>query len=58
MKTQNIEKREYIAPSIEQIKLDNGISLALESTPPLGPEEISNNVPEYFNNDPFKGSIA
>jgi len=58
MKTQYVEKREYTVPSIEKIKLDNEISLALESTPPLGPWEVSNNAPEYFNNDPFKDNPA
>ena len=55
MKTQieNNHKRAYVAPQIEQIKLDNEISLALESAPPLGPGEFSK-APEYFNNDPFK----
>lgn len=53
METQKIEKRNYATPLIEQIKLDNEISLALESTPPLGPWEVSKNAPEYFNNNPF-----
>ena len=56
MKILNIKKRNYVAPVIEQIKLDNEISLALESTPPVGPGEpgYSGKVYEYFNNDPFK----
>ena len=59
MKTQieNTAKRIYIVPQIEQIKLDNEISLALASAPPAGPFETNNsgsNAPEYFNNDPFK----
>jgi hypothetical protein len=54
MNTQNIAKREYKSPVIKQIKLDNEISLVLESTPPFGPFELSNNAPEYFNNDPYK----
>jgi len=39
--TTNIEisKRFYQAPIIENIRLDNEISLALESTPPAGPDE-------------------
>jgi hypothetical protein len=32
-------KAKYISPTIEVIVLDNEISLALESTPPLGPNE-------------------
>ncbi len=42
----------YRAPKIERIRLDNEISLALESTPPTGPSESK--APEYFNNDPFR----
>jgi len=47
-------KRLYCAPQIEQIKLDNEISLALESDPPIVPGETQLKMPEYFNNDPFK----
>lgn len=35
-----MEKKKYIAPVIEIISLDNEISLALESAPPIGPEEL------------------
>jgi hypothetical protein len=60
METQNIEKREYSAPLIERIQLDNEISLALESTPsdvpPLGPGGFGQ--AEHFNNDPFHTNIA
>ena len=38
-----MEKKKYIAPSIEWIQLDNEISLALESAPPVGPDETFNN---------------
>jgi hypothetical protein len=62
MKTQmeNNQKRAYIAPQIEQIKLDNEISLALESAPPAGPGEPGgfSKAPEYFNNDPFKNNVG
>ena len=52
---ENTEKKTYSIPQIEQIKLDNEVSLALESDPPTGPGEGAyNKVPEYFNNDPFK----
>ena len=44
-----MEKKKYIKPRIEWIPLDNEISLALQSNPPLGPEEIANNT-----NTPFK----
>jgi hypothetical protein len=55
---ENNQKRVYIAPQIEQIKLDNEISLALESTPPFGPGESISKAPEYFNNDPFKNNVG
>ena len=46
-------KREYIAPVVLKINLDNEISLQLESGPPVpGNEEISK-VPEFFNKSPF-----
>jgi len=55
MQTDNMEKRIYSTPQIEQIKLDNEISLALESTPPnTAPGESYLKQPDYFNNDPFK----
>jgi hypothetical protein len=55
MNTQNkISKRAgYIQPVVKKIVLDNEISLALESSPPFGPGESSNKVPEYFNNNPL-----
>lgn len=46
-------KRTYSAPLIEQVILDNEISLVLQSDP--GEPGASNSItPEYFNNDPFK----
>jgi len=47
-----MEKKKYIAPRIEWIQLDNEISLALESNPPVGPDEIV----QVLENDsnPFK----
>ncbi len=43
----------YTTPKIEQIVLDNEISLQLESTsPPFGPDEANNTV-EYFKNEPL-----
>ena len=60
MKTQieNTVKKTYRTPHIKQIKLDNEISLALESEPPTGPGESSLMTPEYFNNDPFKTNLG
>jgi len=51
------EKRVYYSPQIEQIKLDNEISLALSSLDAPGDPEASL-TPEYFNNDPFKTNIC
>jgi hypothetical protein len=50
-----IDKRDYSQPEITRVKLDNEISLALESNPAAGPDEVRNNkAPEHFNIDPFK----
>lgn len=59
MKTLNIDKRTYTSPGIECIKLDNEISLALESTPatPDNGDEVYNS-PDHFNNDPFKTNLG
>jgi len=54
---ENTQKLTYCEPQIKRIKLDNEISLALQSIPPSGPEEGLLIVPEYFNNDPFKSNI-
>lgn len=52
-------KKQYITPAIDSILLDNEISLALESAPPDGPDEVNNKcVPDYFNNDPFKSNLV
>ena len=53
-KIENTAKRSYKLPQIERIKLDNEISLAMESNPPSGPGELLGNIPEHLNNDPFK----
>lgn len=58
MKTQNNEEHEYVSPMIERIQLDNEISLALESSPPAGPDEGYLNLPDYLNIDPFKTNIC
>jgi hypothetical protein len=49
-------KKKYRSPEIEIVVLDNEISLALESTPPDGPEEgVYNNFnqPEKFDANIF-----
>lgn len=52
------EKRTYNSPMVKRIKLDNEISLALESAPD-DPEHYSSiSAPEYFNNDPFKTNLG
>jgi hypothetical protein len=58
LKTTDIKKRLYTAPEIECVKLDNEISLALESNPPEGPNQVSLIAPEQFKNDPFKSGMA
>jgi len=53
-----IDKLVYSQPKITRVKLDNEISLVLESKPAIGPNEVINNAHEYFNNDPFKTNQA
>lgn len=45
----------YIAPCIKTILLDNEISLALESEPPEGPDEVFGRLfqPEKFDSNAF-----
>ena len=54
----NKNKYPYISPIVEIVKLDNEISLQLESLPPDGPGEFSSFAREYINNDPFKTNCA
>jgi len=60
MKTaeKNTEKRMYNSPEIVCVKLDNEISLALESAPPFGPGEEASLAPEYMNIDPFRANLV
>ena len=46
-----MEKKKYIKPLIEIIFLDNEISLALESAPPVGPGETFNSVQTPFKEE-------
>jgi len=57
MKTtiESTEKKVYCSPQIERIRLDNEISLALES--PASPPLWSENQ-EHYTNDPFKTDIG
>lgn len=50
-------KKTYTTPNIEKIILDTEIALNLESTPPIGPDEAKNYMPEYFNNRPFLDNV-
>ena len=52
------EKRIYLKPRINQVLLDNEISLILESTPPVGPSEGYNKTPEFMRIDPLKSNLG
>ena len=49
-----MEKRTYTPPVLDKIILDNEISLALASDPPVFEKVHFIAAPEYFNNDPMK----
>lgn len=53
-----IEKRIYNRPEIVCVDLDNAISLALESTPPVGPDEGCLKNQNEFNNNPFRTNLG
>jgi len=55
-KIKNTPKKAYRVPQVDRMKLDNEISLALESLP-TGPDEVML-VPGHFNNDPFKTNLG
>jgi hypothetical protein len=44
-------KKKYIKPRIEWIPLDNEISLALESAPPVGPSETINSFQNPYKQE-------
>ena len=46
-----MEKKKYTAPRIEIIFLDNEISLALESAPPVGPSETINSFQNPYKHE-------
>lgn len=52
------QMKEYCSPQIERIKLDNEISLALESEPPAGPSESILRRTDSFDNNPFFTNIT
>jgi len=47
----DVNRRNYASPQIEQVLLDNAISLTLDSlmTPPIGPEESALNLDNALN---------
>jgi len=51
-------KKIYSTPTIETIELDNEISLALQSSPPVGPDEGFNMFQNTNFANPFKSSQA
>lgn len=59
MKTVNnyTNKHSYTAPTVEIVLLDNEISLALASAPPVSGHEAVL-TPVFTNIDPFKDSQA
>ena len=56
MKTDK-QKQRYTAPDFKRIRLDNEISLQLESSPPILPNEGAKLQPA-FSDDPFKSQYA
>lgn len=50
------EKRMYYCPEIILIELDNEISVALESAPPVGPGEGASLAPEFKHFDPYRNN--
>jgi hypothetical protein len=53
-------KSKYSSPTIEFIQLDNEISLALESTPPFGPDEVrkGSDTPDFLRSNPINSELA
>ncbi|WP_243348106.1 hypothetical protein [Parabacteroides sp. FAFU027] len=54
------EKKIYIHPQIEEVCLDNEITLIMQSnndadTPPDDPTGYAS---DYFNNDPYKNNLG
>jgi hypothetical protein len=51
-------KKNYLAPQISRIILDNEISLQLESSPPSGPDEVSDNLQYQNVNNPINRMLV
>lgn len=52
-----IGKSNYKSPEITMVKLDNEISLSMESDPAIGPDESLNNI-ESFKKVQFENNHA
>lgn len=53
------QKRIYKTPQVERIRLDNEISLVLQSdVSPFGDPEANLQTKDSYDNDPFKISIG
>ena len=52
------EKKQYVQPLLERVKLDNEISLQLESPAGEPTDEDWKSSNNSFNNDPYKGNMA
>lgn len=55
-KVDRIDRQKYSSPIIEKIEIDKDISLQLESSPPIGPDETNNVQPNQPN--PFKNDLV
>jgi hypothetical protein len=53
---QNINKRLYSVPRVICIEIDKQIALQLESSPPIGPDELVQNNSQF--NNPFKTNVG
>lgn len=53
-----MKKGVYFSPKITRIRLDNEISLVMESDPPVGDGETVNLIRGRNNSDPFNTKIA
>lgn len=51
-RSKDVLKKCYFQPTIELIKVDNEIALALESLPPTF-ESKNENTTDFFNSNPF-----
>ena len=52
-RSKDVLKKCYFQPTIELIKVDNEIALALESLPPTFESKNENTTTDFFNTNPF-----